>query len=261
VSQPPGYPPPSSDPTQPGSYGYPPPPQPPPPASPYYPAGQYAPEAYPGGYQTYPSPKPYIEGTNGFAIASLVLGICGGAVLSIVFGIVALVQLRKRNQRGRGLAIAGISLSALWIVAGVTFVVIALVYGRDAKVGSSTTIDVTSTTHTVALRNLEVGQCVTEVTEGKVVYGMPVVACSQPHVGEVYATFDLPGGNWRSGVPDEAEQGCGQRLEDFSKKASQDQSINFYYFAPEERSWNRGEHGVVCLVVTPTPVTGSLKDS
>ena len=64
--------------------------------------------------------------TSGFAIASLVLGILGGAVLAIIFGFVALSQIKKRGQRGRGLAIAGVILGFVWsaiivaaIIAGV----------------------------------------------------------------------------------------------------------------------------------------------
>jgi hypothetical protein len=75
----------------------------------------------------YPAGSPYggppygpAQATSGLAIASLVLGIAGfltiTAVAGIVLGIVALTQLRSRYQRGRGLAIAGITVSAVWLV-------------------------------------------------------------------------------------------------------------------------------------------------
>jgi Domain of unknown function (DUF4190)/Domain of unknown function (DUF1707) len=52
--------------------------------------------------------------TNGFAIASLVLGLFWmwwiGSVLAVVFGHVALRQIARSGQSGRGLAIAGIVL-------------------------------------------------------------------------------------------------------------------------------------------------------
>ena len=70
------------------------------------------------------SPQPYYWSppTNGFAIASLVLGIVGmgvGSVLALVFGYVARRQIDDSNgmQGGRGLAIAGIVLG--WIGVGV----------------------------------------------------------------------------------------------------------------------------------------------
>ena len=52
--------------------------------------------------------------TSGFAIASLVLGILGGAVLAIIFGFVALSQIKKSGAKGRGMAIAGVVLGFVW---------------------------------------------------------------------------------------------------------------------------------------------------
>jgi hypothetical protein len=55
--------------------------------------------------------------TNGFAIASLVLGLIWlwwlGSVLAVVFGHVALRQIARSGQSGRGLAIAGLALGYL----------------------------------------------------------------------------------------------------------------------------------------------------
>jgi hypothetical protein len=57
--------------------------------------------------------------TNGFAIASLVLGILwlsfAGSLLAVVFGPVALRQIARSEtpQKGRGFAIAGLSLGYL----------------------------------------------------------------------------------------------------------------------------------------------------
>jgi hypothetical protein len=78
----------------------------------------------------YGSPQPT---TNGFAVASLVLGIVGlalclvvvGPILALVFGYKARREIDESNglQTGRGLATAGIvlgwigvGLAALWIV-------------------------------------------------------------------------------------------------------------------------------------------------
>src|SRR6516165_1855100 len=102
-----------NDPTQP----LPPPPPPPPPA----PFGQPpAPSGYP------PAPTR----TNGFAVASLVLGIAQlfvciiGTILALVFGYIARNQIDQSGgtQGGRGLAIAGIVLG--WVGVG-----LAVLYG------------------------------------------------------------------------------------------------------------------------------------
>jgi len=105
------------------SYGYP----PPPPQQPYgYP---------PAGYQPYPPPpyaQPYLQqqGTNGFAIASMVLGIVWiywiGSVLAIVFGFIARSQIRQRNQGGDGMAIAGIVLGIVGVVIAIIVIIVAI---------------------------------------------------------------------------------------------------------------------------------------
>jgi hypothetical protein len=56
-------------------------------------------------------------GTNRFALASLALGLCGGAPLGLVFGLIALAQIRQSAERGRVLAVFGIVCSVVWLVA------------------------------------------------------------------------------------------------------------------------------------------------
>jgi Domain of unknown function (DUF4190)/zinc-ribbon domain len=127
----------------------PPPPPPPPPAAerdPFAAPDLYAPPAYgaapPPGYPPppygYPPPQGYPPGAwpgygpapsnNGFAIASLVLGLLGwfpcgvGSVLAIVFGFVARGQIKQSQgrQTGSGMATAGIILGfvavAFWLL-------------------------------------------------------------------------------------------------------------------------------------------------
>ncbi|HET9258220.1 MAG TPA: DUF4190 domain-containing protein [Pseudonocardiaceae bacterium] len=103
------------------------------PPNPNWPSGpgdRYTPGASPGGVPPgYPGPYGYqgqpgypVAGpTNGFAIASLVLGIIWvywvGSVLALIFGYVALKQIRERRESGYGMAIAGIVLG--WVGVGV----------------------------------------------------------------------------------------------------------------------------------------------
>ena len=85
-----------------------------------------------------PVPTP---GTNGLAIAALCCGIAGilpvAAVVGIVLGFVALGQLRRRIQNGRGLAIAGIVLGALWLGGWVALLV---TLPGDAPTTSASTV-------------------------------------------------------------------------------------------------------------------------
>lgn len=81
----------------------------------------------PGGWSG--QAPPAVPRTNGLAIASLVLGILWiywiGSVLAVVFGHVALRQIRKANgwQEGRGIAIAGAILG--WV--GVAILAVLLI--------------------------------------------------------------------------------------------------------------------------------------
>ena len=71
--------------------------------------------------------------TNGLAIASLVLGIIWiywiGSILAVIFGHVALAQIKKSGQGGRGLAIAGLTLG--WI--GVGFLTLFILIAASAS--------------------------------------------------------------------------------------------------------------------------------
>jgi hypothetical protein len=73
-----------------------------------------APYGYPQGYYGQP------PGTSGLAIASLVLGICGFLCVTpfvgLPLGLAALSKIKRTGQPGKGMAIAGIVLSSLWIL-------------------------------------------------------------------------------------------------------------------------------------------------
>lgn len=115
---------------------------------PYQPPG-YPPQAYPPpGYpaQGYPQPGYWqpagypqalpVPGWNGLAIASMILGIVWvywiGSILAVIFGHIALHQIRRDGTRGRGMAIAGLVLGYL----GIAVIVLILILGL-ATSGSS----------------------------------------------------------------------------------------------------------------------------
>jgi peptidyl-prolyl cis-trans isomerase B (cyclophilin B) len=63
------------------------------------------------------------RGTNGLAIASMVLGLVGGSVLAVVFGHVARSQIRRTGEDGDGLAVAGLVLGYIGLAASLAAVV------------------------------------------------------------------------------------------------------------------------------------------
>jgi len=67
--------------------------------------------------------QPAAVGTNGLAIASLITGLLGLNVLAIIFGFIALSQIKKTGQGGRGMAIAGIIIGFATLIIGIIMLV------------------------------------------------------------------------------------------------------------------------------------------
>ncbi len=97
------------------------------PAPPQYPS--YTTPAYPGYYA---GPMP--QSTNGMAIASLVCSISGfvifpviGAVLGVIFGHIALKQIKVSQEQGHGMAVAGLVMGYIQIALSVLFILLFIV--------------------------------------------------------------------------------------------------------------------------------------
>ncbi|MBC9954265.1 DUF4190 domain-containing protein [Leucobacter sp. cx-42] len=97
--------------------------QPTPPQPGYVPSAPYAPSA------------PMQPRLNTMALISLILGIVGlfvfgiPAVVAVVLGHIALSQIKKRGERGRGLAIAGLVTGYVSIVLWAILLVLGLILG------------------------------------------------------------------------------------------------------------------------------------
>lgn len=74
------------------------------------------------GYQQPGYPGYQTAGTNGLAVASMILGILGfvtcgvTSVLAVIMGHVALAQIKRTGEQGHGMALAGVILG--WILTG-----------------------------------------------------------------------------------------------------------------------------------------------
>jgi hypothetical protein len=148
TEQPPSYPPPppggESYPSPPGGQSYPPPP--------------------PGGYGPPPVSgyaPPQSAGTNGFAIASLVSSLFGwlclvGPFLGFIFGFVALGQIKRTGQGGRGLAIAGIIIGAVIVAFVIAFWIIAAIIPTPQKDSGAPPVVVISVDHQAVSRGVTV---------------------------------------------------------------------------------------------------------
>ena len=234
----------------------------------------YTPAPSSSGYTRSPPgyPAQHSQGTNGFAIASLIFGIIGGAILGFIFGFIALSQTKRTGQSGRGMAVAGIALSAMWTVGLVLLIVVAVAAsstgddnGGLPTTTPTTTADAPSTpapSTAISATDLEVGECLNDLAESTDVSSLPSVPCAQPHQGEVFAVFDLPAGPFpgSAGVDDLVNQGCNARLADYSPGAPADPAISLFSVYPLEKNWDQGDREVVCIAkATAGTATGSIK--
>jgi hypothetical protein len=91
--------------------------------------GRISPHRVEVGAPMYPQPT---YGTNGLAIASMILGILWiywiGSILALIFGYVARSQIRTRHEGGDGMAVAGIVLG--WVGVGFLVLTFLLVAGH-----------------------------------------------------------------------------------------------------------------------------------
>ncbi|TDC53579.1 DUF4190 domain-containing protein [Jiangella ureilytica] len=254
----PGAPPPTPEPyaqpspRQPGPYQ----PQQPGPYEQYPQAsGPYLPyPPYPGGTGPYPlygpypwsaAPAPRKPGTNGLAVAALVLGIVAIFPLAIVFGIIALVQTSRTGQSGRGLAVGGLVAAGFWLVVIVGSVVYVVVTSAERNADGEITEE-----GTVSTMDIEVGDCLNGLRgiEDDTLTTLPAVPCDQPHEGEVYATFELEDGDYPGvdGIAAVADERCANELAALSQEAWNDPDIGLFYFYPDELYWPN-DREVVCI--------------
>jgi hypothetical protein len=181
------------------------------------------------------TPPPVEQRTNGFAIASLITGLFGAAPVGITFGVVALVKIRKRPQRGRGLAIGGLVASGVWLVLYAVVAVLVLLAVRDGRT------PLVPAGH-VSIEDLALGDCVDGLT-GEAVDTLPLAICEMPHEGEAYVVFDLPDGPWpgEAAVDAQIEKRCTEGLAELTQPG-----LSYQWFAPTEDEWP-GFRRAVCI--------------
>lgn len=69
---------------------------------------------------------PVARPTDGLAITSFVLALCGFTVFAVIFGHVALSRIRRTGAGGSGFAIAGLVIGYVTLVALVIVITIAI---------------------------------------------------------------------------------------------------------------------------------------
>lgn len=219
------------------------PPGPPPGYQPYQPyPTPYQPAA---PYPAYPT-RPTKPGTNGFAIASLILGILSVVLLSVIFGIIALRQIKRTGQSGRGMAIAGLVISGVWVLAFAALITLAVVFDDGS----------------VRATSIKTGDCIADTpADGANVTRLPKVSCDDPHEGEVYAMIRVTGDTFpgQTAMQSEYEQRCVSELDSYAPDAANDPKISSFLLYPSRETWDAGDRDVACIAITNDKRTGSIK--
>jgi hypothetical protein len=166
-----------------------------------------------------------------------------GGLLGIIFGVVALGQIRRSRQSGRGMAIAGIVLGASWLLLIGAFVAIGVLSGPDRSADGTVTSG-----GSVMVSGLRVGDCSASLPQGQT-RTVQLVPCTSPHRGEVYGTFRLGGSDFpgRDEAQRFAKGGCLDRLTAYVGPGRSSQ-LGIFYLIPTADGWRTGNHDVQCLL-------------
>jgi hypothetical protein len=196
--------------------------------------------------------------TSGWAIASFVLGLLSMVLLSVIFGIIALKRIRRLGQKGRGLAIAGLVLSATWVVVLIAVAIAASLGGATRSVSTG---KITHQGHLGAF-SLATGDCFNNPAGARSVNAVTAIPCTQPHNAQVFAKFELTGSNFSfpgtAAVERLAGHGCSARTGSINK-SKVNNAMTIRFLVPEEASWMSGQRSVSCMIVNPTAdLTSSL---
>ena len=224
------------------------------PGYPGYPGSGYSGPGYPGA----PASK------NGYAIGSFIAGILGffglSLIFSIIFGIMALVQIHRRPQGGKGFAIAGLVLSGLWIL--VIGGLIAIGAADQAQPSPSTgQVNSGGSTNVFSLR---VGDCFQNPTGADASLGVSyvsVVPCTTRHNAQMFAEFRVTGSSYpgTASLLRQADRGCRARISGNLVKSKVTSTMELHFLYPFSGSWSEGHRTISCLIVDAKPdLTSSL---
>ncbi|WP_258056255.1 DUF4190 domain-containing protein [Streptomyces sp. Ru62] len=248
------------------------------PQEPFQPPRSQPPEPYgpspypqqPGGFPGLPAYQPWSQGyrpynhpapVNGLAIASLVLGVlCCLPGVGLVLGLAGLRQIRRRGERGTGLAVGGAVLSGvglvLWGVLLATGGASALWHGfEDGARGG----------RTLALAEGECFDTPGGALSGDT-YDVDKVSCAGAHDGEVFATVTLPGGSYPGddAVADTADERCWSLQDGYAMDGwAVPRDVDVYFLTPTEDSWAAGDREITCVFGSAAEgedLTGSLRN-
>ena len=143
------------------------------------------------------------------------------------------------------MAIAGLVLSALWVLVLLAGIVFYLFVGSG----------------TVGANEVKAGDCLKELPASGLVLTVDTAPCGEPHKGEIFAVMTMPDGDFpgQSAI-EEYQNKCAPELAKYSPEAASDPEIGLFVLYPSRRLVGRGRpHRDVHRDQRLTR-TGTLKD-
>ncbi|MGE7385501.1 DUF4190 domain-containing protein [Streptomyces sp. NPDC004126] len=200
---------------------------------------------------------------NGFALASLLVGLLCFPPLGIVFAVVALVQIARKGERGRALAVAGLVVSLLMTAVLVTGVTRYAEHFAGALGGGRYAEQVEG--QLTGMDELRAGDCFNVpggdlLDEARFTYR---IGCDRVHDAEVTAATVIgqssyPSKGW---LKENATDACWKAQDAYAMDSwALPGYAEMFYFTPSPDSWQNGDRRLLCLIGTSTQEhKGSLR--
>lgn len=248
-------------------------PPPPPPSGPYQPQpGPYpqpgpapAPSPYgappPPGFGGTPygsfQPQPAAPTRSKKALWAMILGILAVTlcfftgvvgIVALVLGVLGLKEIKRAEGglTGRGMAITGVVLGILGILAAAGFWVVVAVFSDHKDV-----------------HDLEVGDCVELPEDGETISLIKTFDCDEPHGAEVVSVGDLGNGDdpypGDDAIRDQIGEKCLADFESYVGKSYQDSVYQLFPLTPTESAWEDDQTYVCLAYEEGKELTGSIE--
>ncbi|MFI1455153.1 DUF4190 domain-containing protein [Streptomyces roseus] len=203
-----------------------------------------------------PPPAPQADAEpalNGLALASLLVGLVCLPPLGIVFGIVALVQIARKGERGKALAITGLAVS-LAMTALLGLVTARAAEGLFGRLEAAPRFEEAEGELT-AMDEMRRGDCF-NVPGGDLLAERPFIyktPCAEPHEGEVTSSTRLAHGSFpgTSELRRFAVDACWKAQDAYAMDTwALPSYAEMFYFVPSRESWSGGDRRLLCVIGT-----------
>jgi hypothetical protein len=203
-----------------------------------------------------PYPAQWNGKTNGLACISFLMSLVGcGLLFAIVFGIIGLRQAtRNGDKKGRRYAIAGLSISGIWLIVLAVAIGVSIAQGPDRDETGVVRGD-----RPIAFADVRTGDCIENLFSQTGEF-VDVVPCTEPHDTEVVARPVLPAGDWPGDAPimKAARTSCDELFVAYTGRTLPDPSYISIPAPPDALGWP-GDRSAICLAFRDDATTGSVR--